>query len=516
MPFFFRKNIVYILAILGLADSLYLTYKHYYSPVEICFTSVFADCGRVLKSSYSEFYGIPLAVFGILYYLSVFYVFFLVSFLGTRIFSRLLFVITLTGVLFSIYFTYLQFFIINAICPYCLFSALNSVALYFTVRAINHREYRIFILDKIYFFYQIFIKPILFLFSADAVHNLASIVAFNLNKVPIVLNFISRFFITDIALLKNKILGINFYNPIGLSAGYDYNGYFASSLSSFGFGFSTVGTVTFRPCAGNKKPQLQRLKKSYSILVNKGFKNQGAKKVILNLSKCKDNIPLGVSIGRTNDDLTKNIPEAVEDIIFAFKMFSDSNLKISFYELNISCPNLKEGADFYVTQNLEKLLKNLTGIYKDTAPIFVKMPISLNNEKILKILNLLGEYEIIKGVIFGNLQKNRDFNLFDSEELKVAGAGNFSGKPTFRRSNELIRMAYKLFGKRFVIIGCGGVTSGYEAYTKIKNGASLIQLITGMIYEGPQLVSKINYELEELLKKDGFRNIDEAIGADVF
>ncbi len=117
-----------------------------------------------------------------------------------------------------------------------------------------------------------------------------------------------------------------------------------------------------------------------------------------------------------------------------------------------------------------------------------------------------------KGVIFGNLQKDRKDPSFDAAEIEKAGKGNFSGKPTYARSNGLIRLAYKKYKERFVIVGCGGIFSAEDAYTKIKLGATLLQLITGMIYEGPQLIAQINMGLEELLKRDGYTHISQAIG----
>jgi len=133
----------------------------------------------------------------------------------------------------------------------------------------------------------------------------------------------------------------------------------------------------------------------------------------------------------------------------------------------------------------------------------------------LFLLNIVSEYKMIKGVIIGNLSKDKTNSLLNKQEVKKFKVGNFSGKPCEPRSNELIKLTYKKYGDKLIIIGCGGVFNGQDAYTKIKLGASLIQLITGMIYQGPQLISQINLELEELLEKDGFTNIKQAVGIDV-
>jgi len=143
------------------------------------------------------------------------------------------------------------------------------------------------------------------------------------------------------------------------------------------------------------------------------------------------------------------------------------------------------------------------------------MPIDKTNQKFLTILKVIEQFSFIKGVIIGNLFKDRKSPFLDKQEVKKFKVGYFSGKPCEIKSNELIKSTYKKYKDRFVIIGCGGVFNGDDAYKKIRLGASLIQLITGMIYQGPQLISQINLELEELLEKDGFTNIKQAVGIDV-
>jgi len=187
-------------------------------------------------------------------------------------------------------------------------------------------------------------------------------------------------------------------------------------------------------------------------------------------------------------------------------------VKNSYYELNISCPNLINTAvDFNKPENINQLFQSIDRL-KIKKPIFIKMPISISNKEFVSLLNVISKYKIIKGVIIGNLFKDRNSLLLDRREVKKFKVGYFSGKPCAPRSNELIKLAYKKYGSRLIVIGCGGVFNGQDAYEKIKLGASLIQLITGMIFQGPQLISQINLELEELLEKDGYNNIKEAIG----
>jgi dihydroorotate dehydrogenase subfamily 2 len=508
-----KKNLVLILALLGLIDASYLTYKHFFAPIEICFASPFSDCGAVLKSEYSVMFGLPVALWGAVHYLAVIYWFLGIRILKSRLFGRMLFLQTFIGVLFSVYYTYLQFYVIKALCPYCLASAVISFALYFVSRFSFYEEYRRFSLIKIWFFYQIIAKPVFFILPADFVHSQAMFWADVIGRVNFIKTILSRIFVFKSKALTQKIEGQIFENPIGLAAGYDYEGAFTQILPAIGFGFETVGTISFNPCEGNSRPRLGRLPKSKSLLVNKGFRNKGAIWMIKKLKKQKFEFPLGISIGRTNNESTSTLKNAVEDIFKSFELWEKSKVEFKYYELNISCPNLKKGVDFYQPANLSVLLNRLN-LLKTAKPVFVKMPIELDNASIVKILETLKDYRFIKGVIFGNLQKDRQDPAFDLSEISKAGQGNFSGLPTYKKSNELIKLTYKKYKERFVIIGCGGVFSAQDAYVKIRSGASLIQMITGLVFEGPQIVSITNRDLVELLTKDGYKNIKEAVGAD--
>lgn len=300
--------------------------------------------------------------------------------------------------------------------------------------------------------------------------------------------------------LSQVLAGINFSAPVGLAAGFDYEARLTQLLPLLGFGFETVGTITNLPYAGNPKPQLGRLPKSKSLMVNKGFKNLGVKATIAKLSGLQFAIPIGVSLGTRT---------SVNDLLAAFEKFERSPVNNAYYELNISCPNIENGPNFYSPKNLRTLLKELDKL-KIKKPVFVKMPISEPNENVLRLLDVIANFSP-QGVILGNLQKDRK-TLHPTESQKYP-VGNFSGRPTFARSNELISKAFKIYRDRFIIIGTGGIFSPLDAYEKITRGASLVQLITGLVFEGPQLVFEINRGLKELLARDGFRDISQAVGS---
>lgn len=363
------------------------------------------------------------------------------------------------------------------------------------------------------FLYKNLFKPIAFKFDAELVHNAMTKAGVHLGNYRATRNLTKRLFYYKNKKLAQEIAGIKFENPIGLSAGFDYNADLTQILPSVGFGFATVGTITNMPYEGNPKPQLGRLPRSRSLLVNKGFRNIGAKVISEKLKPKKFDIPIGISIGRSNSDTLKTLEKSIEDILISFKTVENAKIKNAYYELNISCPNLIHGSKnitFYPPANLEKLLSRVDKL-KLSKPLFIKMPISEDNKSFEKMLNVILKHKVT-GVIIGNLQKDRTLKSFDKSEIKKAGMGNFSGAPCFRRSNELISLAYKRSKGKLVIIGCGGVFDAKDAYEKMRLGANLVMMITGMIYEGPQVIGEINRGIVELLKRDGYEMVEESVG----
>lgn len=363
-----------------------------------------------------------------------------------------------------------------------------------------------------HFFYKNLLRRIIFLFNSEAMHDSFTVFDEFLGKFKLLRSLTKIFFGYENKSLSQKINGIYFKNPIGLAAGFDYQGRLTQILPAIGFGFETIGTITNDPYQGNPKPRLGRLVKSQSLLVNKGFKNQGIDKIIKKLKNSSFNFPVGISIGKTNTTKKMTQNEAVEDVVSAFKKAEKTKKIFSYYELNISCPNLYGNVTFYSPKNLRELLQNVTDL-KLSKPLFIKMPIEKSDGETLDMLRVIASLPV-QGVVFGNLQKNRKEPGLNQKEVEKYKVGSFSGKPTEKRSNELIKLAFQKYGKKLTIIGCGGVFSGKDAYRKIRLGASLVQFITGLVFEGPQLASQINLELSALLKKDGFKHISEAIGID--
>lgn len=372
------------------------------------------------------------------------------------------------------------------------------------------------------FIYKKIIKPILFKFPADDVHTFFLKTGRFFGKFSLTRWKIKFLFLYKNIILNQKVLNINFENPIGLAAGFDYDADLIDILPSVGFGFHTIGTVTNLPYEGNARPMLGRLPKSKSLLVNKGFKSMGMESVLKKIknsisfataSRGEKKIPLGISIGSTNKSYL-NTNEMIEDINTSFKEVLNENY-FDYFELNISCPNLinvKNFKDKFDEPIGLGMLLNKLSYLNINKPLFIKMYLEKGEEDTLALVDIAEKYSFVSGFIFSNLVKDRSNPDFDKQEIESAGKGNFSGKPTEKITNNLISIVYKKYKDRFVIIGCGGVFSGADAYEKIKRGATLIQMITGMIYEGPSVIGKINKDISNLLKKDGYKNISEAIG----
>lgn len=352
------------------------------------------------------------------------------------------------------------------------------------------------------FLYTKLMKPLLFQFDPESVHN-GMVTIGNLLGRSAFTQRLTQLVVGNLHHTTGLFMaGIHFPNQVGLSAGFDYNGDLTDILPAVGFGFATIGTVTLHPYQGNPRPRLTRYPRSQSILVNKGLKNIGAVEIIRKLEGKKFQIPIGISVSSTNQFYHQS-SEQIEDIISTFKLFEESTVSHSYYELNISCPNTYGGQPFTTPNLLDHLLENLEKVWLKSQhrPVFIKMPIDLPWSKTKSLLDVAARYSVA-GVVFGNLTKDKNNPAVDPLDRAhwLNAAGNLSGQPTRLRSNALIQQTRKTFGFRFVIIGTGGIFSPQDAQEKIALGADLVQLITGMIYQGPQLVPQITSALKKPLQ----------------
>lgn len=352
--------------------------------------------------------------------------------------------------------------------------------------------------------YRYIAKPIFFALDPEKVHDRVSAFGRVLGSYSITrgLNWLAFGFKSD--KLTQNITGIEFTNPVGLPAGYDKEGTMTEIIPATGFGFMEIGSVTALPFSGNSGKRLARLPKQKSLVVNYGLNSTGSKAVAEKLKKVTRRFPVGISIAPTNRKESDDIDTAIDDYANSFK---DLAPLAQYIDLNLSCPNAKNELIFLVPKNLEKLLKTINSL-KSSTPIFIKISPDITVARLDELLEV-ADKNYVDGVVCANLTKIRP------EETKGEIPGGMSGKLVQKKSDELIAHIYKKYQKRFVIIGVGGIFTAEDAYRKIKNGASLVQLFTGMIYQGPQLASSINLGLVALLRKDGYSNISEAIGKNV-
>lgn len=356
------------------------------------------------------------------------------------------------------------------------------------------------------------VKPILFAFRPDGVHHGMVVLTKWIQQVPGVRKLPQLWSYENEEVLKQTIAGIKFKNPIGLSAGFDKEISMPRMIRAVGFGWMTGGSVTWGKYKGNDGAWFYRLPKTKSLVVNAGLPSEGTEVVSQRVSnyyrEMFADFPLSVSVAKTNSKLTASDEDAIKDYCASLEVF-DKLDQVRMLEINISCPNTFGGEPFTTPKRLEKLLR-ATDKLQLTKPVFVKMPINLPLVHFDALLEMITKYRVT-GVAIGNLHKDR--HAVDLKDvLPESVVGNLSGTPTKDITTELIHHTYKKYSDRLEIIGIGGVFSAEDAYEKIKAGASLVALITGLIFEGPQLVGDINHDLVELLERDGFASITEAIG----
>jgi dihydroorotate dehydrogenase len=370
--------------------------------------------------------------------------------------------------------------------------------------------FRSFVFDL---FYLSIFKPYFFSKDPESIHQKMVSAGQKIGQCNIAKLILKSCFCFEDKILNTNLSGLKIKNPIGLAAGFDKDGELTDIMPSVGFGYMEIGSVTGLVCSGNPKPRLWRLPKSKGLVVYYGLRNNGCEEIINRLeskiNKIKNfEIPLGVSVAMTNIAENGDVDNAVLDF---FKAFKKSTAVADYITINISCPNITcDSKMFLEPENLEKLLAKIDQI-KFEKPVFVKMSPDLEKPEIDKILEVLDRHKI-DGIICTNLTKKRDKNLILDEE--IPSKGGISGLVVQKTSDELLAYIFKKAGHRFVLIGCGGIFSAQDLYRKIRLGASAVQIITGMIYQGPHTIGKLNRQLAKLLKRDGFKNISEAVGID--
>lgn len=353
--------------------------------------------------------------------------------------------------------------------------------------------------------YRGILKRIFFRFDPEFVHDRMIVIGKILGRFTVTRKATSVMFGYRNPVLEQTVNGIRFPNPIGLAAGFDKNAVLTDILPSVGFGFCEVGSITGEPCAGNPGKHLWRLPKSQSLVVYYGLKNDGCEAIAHRMRGKTLRGVVGISIAKTNNAETCETSAGVADYVKAFQAFADIG---QYFTINISCPNAYGGEPFTEAKRLEALLSALDRV-PTSKPIFLKLSPDLSVSELHAILDVSLQHRVA-GFVCTNLTKKRDNPAICERVLPPYGG--LSGVPVRDLSTAMIREIYQKTHGAKTIIGCGGVMSANDAYEKITAGASLIQMITGMIYKGPQVVSEINRGLVGLLKRDGFSNVSQAVG----
>ena len=305
--------------------------------------------------------------------------------------------------------------------------------------------------------------------------------------------------------LHTNVKGLSFSNPLGIAAGFDKNAELIDPLLKIGFGFVECGTVTPKPQYGNAKPRIFRLKKDNAIINRLGFNNKGEKRFVENLMSAKKTGIVGSNIGPNKD--SKNF---IDDYI---KIYRKISVSCDYVTINVSSPNTEALRELQRKEYLEVLLREISQIRNEETNrklIMLKIDPDNANDHYGMILNLVGKYNI-DGIVATNTSISRPEILRD---LNKKREGGLSGTPIKDLSDKVLKFLYQETNQELILIGVGGISSASDAYNKIKLGASLVQMYTSLTFGGPQLISRILIDLVKLIKKDGFTNISEAVGAD--
>ena len=330
------------------------------------------------------------------------------------------------------------------------------------------------------------IKPLLFQFDPETIHYVVTGALQRANRIWGVKSLLKNLYQLEDKRLAREVLGLKFKNPLGLAAGFDKNASMIEELAEFGFGFIEIGTVTPLPQPGNEKPRMFRLPQDDALINRLGFNNQGVDVVAARLKQVqRKGLIIGGNIGKNK--LTSN-EDAVNDYIKCFDRLFDV---VDYFVVNVSSPNTPGLRELQEKEPLKHILNTLqqrNNKNQITRPILLKIAPDLTNSQLDDIIEIVMETKIA-GVIATNTTISRD-DLVSSENLKKE-SGGLSGKPLTMRSTEVIRYLSEHSNKSFVIVGVGGIHSPEDALEKIQAGASLIQIYTGFIYEGPGLIKRI-------------------------
>ncbi len=337
--------------------------------------------------------------------------------------------------------------------------------------------------------YKQIIKPLIFTFEAETAHDHAMRAGRLVSSSSILQKLTKLLFGFEHTTLERKLWGINFKNPIGLAAGFDKNGLIVPGIEALGFGFTEIGSITANSSAGNPKPRAFRLPKDESLINRMGLNNHGAEVITGRLKTIQHEIPLGINIAKTHDPAILG-KKAIEDYLFSF----NAALPVADYiTVNVSCPNTEEGKTFEDPASLRELLEAIQPGNHE-VPVLVKFSVDLEKDELAALVEICEELEV-NGYVVTNTSSGRKGLKCSASRLEAIGRGGLSGAAIAEKSTQIIRWLREDIQTTQPIIGVGGIRSVESAKAKLDAGADLLQIYTGLVYEGPALVKKIKQGL---------------------
>ena len=341
--------------------------------------------------------------------------------------------------------------------------------------------------------YKHLLKPILFRFNPETAHNILFYGLSVLRHVPFARSIIRAIYKKESPSLEKEVFGLKFPNPVGLAGGLDKNGEFYNDMANFGFGFVEIGSLTPQPQDGNAKPRCFRVPQDKAIINRFGINNKGVKNAVEHLKKERPNVIVAANISKNSTSINK---DAAKDYESAFALLYDF---VDMFVVNVSCPNvvgLTSLQDISFLSEIVDRLLNLRMYYDNYRPILLKVSPDLSKEQLDDIVDYCLRSGI-DGIVAGNTTRSRDGLTISKEEIEKIGNGGMSGAPVHKKNLELVRYIHSKTEGKLPIIGVGGIMSEENAKAMIDAGASLVEIYSGFIYEGPALIKRIIRHLEK-------------------
>ncbi len=335
--------------------------------------------------------------------------------------------------------------------------------------------------------YKSILRKALYKYDPEQVHEFVCHFLIKITAIPFVISILRFFYEQKNPKLERNLFGLTFKNPVGLAAGFDKNAQLIDQMDALGFGFVEIGTLTPRPQAGNDKPRLFRLESDDALINRMGFNNEGVEEAVKRLKSRKSNIIVGGNIGKNK--MTDN-EDATYDYMAAFKHLFDY---VDYFVVNVSSPNTPGLRSLQEKEPLKFILNDLQKLNKkkpNPKPILLKIAPDLTNEQLDDIIEIV-KVTKIAGVVATNTTIDRSNLKTGVAVVDTIGNGGLSGQPLKQRATEVIRYLSEKSNKAFPIIGVGGIATAEDAIEKLNAGASLVQVYTGFIYEGPAIAKKI-------------------------